>query len=105
MKRSENINQEVVNNITRFGGDLDEERPVDFFLYFPSEYAAVQVEVELINLRFYTEVRYDELTEDWGLFANKKMNVTTERLEDIGNWMEQLANKYGGQYDGWGTVI
>lgn len=105
MKRPENIDREVVNNITQYGGDLEEERPVDFYLYFPTEHAAVMVEVELINLRFYTEVKFNEYSDDWSLYANKKMRVTTERLEDLGNWMETLAEKHGGNYDGWGTVV
>ncbi len=105
MKRPENLDAAVVQNITKFGGDLEEERGVEFFLYFPTEFDAVMVEVELINLRFYTQVRFNDFSDDWFLYANKKMEVSIERLEDIGNWMEQLAEKNGGEYDGWGTII
>lgn len=58
MSRPKEIDKKVVENIIRFGGDLEEVRPVDFFFYFPNEFAASQVETKLMNLGFETNVRY-----------------------------------------------
>lgn len=105
MSRPQQIDEKVVENIIRFGGDIEKERTVDFFFYFPTEYAATQVEVELINLGFYTKVYFFEPSEQWSLNANKKMKVSAERLYEIGVWMEKIAEEQGGEYDGWGTEI
>jgi len=105
MKRPKNIDKAVVDNITTHGGDLEKARYVDFFLYFKNEYDATCVEIELINLGFKTEVNQNSYDNKWGCYAHKKMIVTTERLIDIGDWLEALAEKYNGIYDGWGTEI
>lgn len=105
MSRPKEIDAKVVENIIRFGGDLDEERPVDFFFYFPTEYAATQVEVKLINLGFDTNVYQLEQNEQWSLTANKKMQVSTERIYEISLWFEQIAEEKEGEYDGWGAPI
>lgn len=105
MSRPKEIDAKVVENIIRFGGDIEKERPVDFFFYFPSEHAATQVEVQLINLRFNTDVHYFEPNEKWSLTANKKMQVSTERIYEISLWFEKIAEAQGGEYDGWGAPI
>lgn len=105
MSRPKEIDEKVVENIVRFGGDIDKERPVDFFFYFPSELAATQVEVKLINLGFYTDVRYFKRNKNWSLTANKKMQVSTERIYEISLWFEKIAEEQGGEYDGWGAPI
>jgi len=105
MNRPENIDKKVINNIKLLGGDLSKERPVEFFLYFPTELQGVRAEVEMMNLQFYTELRFDKKQDYWHLFATKNMVVETERLVSISNWLEALAKKHGGQYDGWGTMV
>lgn len=105
MTRPKEIDAKVVENIIRFGGDIEKERPVDFFFYFPSEHAATQVEVQLINLGFNTDVHYFEPNEKWSLTANKKMQVSTERIYEISLWFEKVAEEQGGEYDGWGAPI
>lgn len=105
MSRPKEIDEKVVENIVRFGGDIEKERPVDFFFYFPSELAATQVEVKLINLGFDTDVYQLKQNERWSLTANKKMQVSTERIYEISLWFENIAEEQGGEYDGWGAPI
>lgn len=105
MSRPKEIDEKVIENIIRFGGDIDKERPVDFFFYFPSEHAAIQIEVKLINLGFDTNVYYLESNESWSLTAHKKMQVSTERIYEISLWFEKISKEQGGEYDGWGAPI
>lgn len=101
MKRPNNIDRFVVEKIFRLGGNPQKMRSVDFFLYFPTELDATNVETELINLQFETEVNNNQ----WCCHANKKMIVIEERLVDIGNWLENLAQINNGKYDGWGSEV
>ena len=105
MKRPKGIDKAAIQNITKLGGDLDRKRHVDFFIYFPTENDAVNAEVELINLQFETFVNKSPFDNKWCCSASKKMIVSSERLEDIGNWLEKLAEKNNGNYDGWGTEV
>lgn len=105
MKRPEGIDKKVIEKITECGGDLNKKRHVDFFLYFETEYDAVIVETELMNLGFRTEVSQSSYNEKWGCYAHKKMVVTEKRLIEISKWFESLAQKNNGEYDGWGTEI
>ncbi len=105
MSRPKEIDEKVVENIVRFGGDIDKERVVDFFFYFPSEHAATQVEVKLINLGFETNVYYFDPNEKLSLTANKKMQVSAERIYEASLWFEKIAEEQGGEYDGWGAPI
>ena len=105
MKGSNNIDKKVVDSITKFGGNVEKARHVDFFLYFNNEYDATCVEIELKNLGFETEVNKNSYNDTWGCYAHKKMKVATGRIIDIGNWLEVLAKKHNGIYDGWGSEI
>ncbi|MEP0006537.1 MAG: ribonuclease E inhibitor RraB [Balneola sp.] len=105
MKRPKGIDKSVIQKITKLGGDLDRKRHVDFFMYFPTEIDAVNAEVELINLQFETFVNKSPFDNKWCCNASKKMIVSSERLEDIRNWLEKLTEKNNGNYDGWGTEV
>lgn len=105
MTRPKKVDKHVVDNIVRFGGDLEEERPVDFFFYFPSEYAATQVEIKLINLGFNTNVKYFDYNSNWLLRAVKTMRVSTDRIYELSLWLTKVAEEQGGEYDGWGAPI
>lgn len=105
MKRPPGIDKRVVDVLTSLGSDPNREHPVEFFLYFPEEYQAYAVAAELSNLSFNTIVSYSENGDDWLCFAVKALKPTTDRLVELGNWMEELAEKYNGHYDGWGTPV
>ncbi|MCP9291686.1 ribonuclease E inhibitor RraB [Gracilimonas sediminicola] len=105
MSRPKEIDAKVVEHIIRFGGDIDKEKPVDFFFYFPTEYAASQVEVKLLNLGFSTDLHYLDKNKKWSLSANKIMKISTDRIYELGLWFNKIAEEQGGEYDGWGAPI
>lgn len=100
MNHPDDIDLFEVERIFDLSGDSKKVRYVDFFLYFPTELDATNVEIELINLQFETEVNKNLYNNQWCCHANKKMVATEERLVDIGNWLEHLAEVNNGKYDG-----
>lgn len=100
-----NIDREVIKNMKRLDTNMQSEREAAFFFYFPDEYLAHHAATALTNLQFETEVSYSEHGTEWLCLASKPMIVTTERLIGLRNWMETLAEKYDGNYDGWETTI
>jgi regulator of RNase E activity RraB len=100
-----NIDREVIKNMRLWNSDIESEREVAFYFYFPEEYQAHHAAAKLINLQFETVVSYSEYGDHWLCLATKSMAVSTERLSDLRNWMVELAKKYDGKYDGWETAI
>jgi hypothetical protein len=105
MSRPKETDAKAVEQIIRFGGDIDKEKPVDFFFYFPTEYAASQVEVKLLNLGFRTDLHYLDKNKKWSLSANKVMKISTDRIYELSLWFNKVAEEQGGEYDGWGAPI
>lgn len=106
MKNPKGIDRLALSNLEEeLGFTLEGEKPVDFYFYFPEEYQAHHAAAELINLQFDTEVSFSEYGNQWLCLANKKMNITSRRLVDLRSWMEDFAERLGGEYDGWGTMI
>lgn len=105
MKVSKKTITKLMKYIARLGGDLTKSREVEFFLYFPSEFEAVQAEVEIFNLQFHTHLKFVADSDEWLCLATKNLLVSTDRLIDISLWMDELAMRFGGHYEGWGTKI
>ena len=87
------------------GFEKESIQPVDFFMYFPEKYQAYSTAAELFNLQFQVSVSYSESSEDWLCLATKPLKPTSERMNDLGNFLEKLALAYDGDYDGWGTPV
>lgn len=105
MKRPKGVDDAVIKNLNRIGDNLEEERNVDFYLYFDLEHEAYAVGTELAKYLFKTNISYTSFSNQWLLLASKTMMVTTSRLIEIGNWMEELAAQNDGNYDGWETMV
>ncbi len=95
----------AVNNLKVLGSDNQKAQPVEFFLYFPSEWDAYIVMSQLMNLQFSTSVQYSKEFDQWLCLAQKEIIPTTERLIEMGDFLEKLATGNNGNYDGWGTAV
>jgi hypothetical protein len=95
----------AVDNIKALGGDTEKEQPVEFFLYFPTEWDACVAKSCLMNLQFSTSIHYSESSDNWLCLAKKKIKPTSARLMELGNFFEQLAVGNNGNYDGWETPV
>lgn len=106
MKKPEKVDQWAVNNLeNELGFTLEDNRSVHFYFYFPEEYQAHHAAASLANLQFETEINYSDYSNDWLCLATKQINMTSDRLSGLRNWMEKLAQRNGGKYDGWETMI
>lgn len=105
MKRPEHVDRFALQNLRQLGVELEGERPVDFYFYFPEEYQAYHAAAALTNFRFDTEISYSKYGDRWLCLATKKIHMTSGRLMDLRSWMEDLAERNGGEYDGWETMI
>lgn len=105
MDGKSNIDKIALSKLSKFIGDGLETRTVDFYLYFPTQLDATLAEVELLNLQFRCTVNECGYSKQWVCSASKKMEVSAKRLSEIRKWMEQLATKYHGAFDGWGMEV
>lgn len=105
MSDRKKADQTAITHFKALGGDSQQDHPVEFFLYFTTEWDAYVVAAQLMNLQFSTTVDYTKNSDQWLCLATKKMTPTTERLLELGNDMERIANSNNGDYDGWGTPV
>lgn len=101
----EEANKATTNNFHALGGDINKAHPMEFFLYFPTEWDAYVAASQLMNLQFNTSVNYSDQSDEWLCLASKKVKPNSERLVEMGNFLEKLATGNNGNYDGWGTIV
>lgn len=105
MSHRKQPDQGNIDSFIELGGDVQEEYPVEFFLYFPSEWDAYVATSQLMNLQFATSVHYFKSADEWLCLATKEIKPTSERLTELTHFMETLADGNNGNYDGWGTRV
>jgi len=96
---------EVIAQLREAGSDLSKPHPVEFFLYFPTEEAAGRAQSRLADRGFTVEVEQAEQGPDWVALARRLMVPTEAELVQIREELNALAEREGGQYDGWGTPV
>lgn len=101
----EQADKAAVKNFEMWAGNPRENHPVEFFLYFSTEWDAYVVKSQLMNLQFSTSVQYSNYSDQWLCLATKEISPTSERLIELGNFFEELASAHNGNYDGWGTPV
>jgi len=60
---------------------------------------------QLMNLQFSTSVQYSKGSDQWLCLAQKEVTPITERLTQLGDFLDKLAASNKGNYDGWGTAV
>lgn len=105
MAQRKQKDQTAVYDFEAFNDNVQKDLPVEFFLYFPTEWDAYIATSQLVNLQFSTSVHYSKSADEWLCLATKEIEPTSERLTELGSFMETLANGNNGNYDGWGTPV
>lgn len=105
MSQGEKADQAVLDNLEILGSDTGEDHPVEFFLYFPTEWKAYTTATQLINLQFEVNVSFSEYSGDWLCLAIKEIEPSSDRIHELRNFLENLAQSNDGKYDGWGTPV
>ena len=103
----------VLRRLKELGSNLKKPHKVDYFLYFPSEEqarsAASEIEKEGFTFRverapmpWWKRLFSKPL---WGCYANKIIVPDEDAIVEISGWLDGIAERFNGEYDGWGTEV
>jgi hypothetical protein len=99
------IDAAVVALIEKRGPGLSKPCPINFYLYFSSEEAALKSAMELRKMDFSAEVVPSAGSKNWLCLASRAMIPEPSRLVDLRSAMVVIAMRYEGEYDGWEAEI
>lgn len=105
MSSREKAEDAALQKLHALGSAPDQNHPMEFFLYFPTEWDAYVAASQLLNLQFKTSVNYSDHSDEWLCLATKEVKPSSERLVELGDFLDKLAAGNNGNYDGWGTVV
>lgn len=96
----------VIAQLKAAGSNLSRPHPMEFFLYFPSEAAAVRASQRIATRGFRTGVRpAADGGARWLVLAGKDLVPLERTLLDIRREFSTIAAAEGGDYDGWGSTV
>lgn len=99
------LDESVLIQLKKAGSDLSKPHKIEFFLYFPSQTAAEQAELQIRERGFEVEARQAAEGTDWICIATKTMIPDLANLQQIRRDFDSLSAAAGGDYDGWGTPV
>ena len=105
--KTNNPNEAVINLLKNSHTDLSKRRPIDFYLYFPTEEKARKADAILTCLGFEVECSQSTWKQDnnWLCLATRKIRPDVGTLTLTGNTLERVAYRLDGYYDGWETML
>jgi Uncharacterized protein conserved in bacteria, COG3076 len=78
---------------------------VEHFLYFPRRRWAQQAARQLRHLGYEVEVSESATEGSWLVLARCQMLPTEEDIDTVAEQLRELAEAFGGEYDGWGMDV
>ena len=100
-----NSDQAALDSLRDAGSDLTKIHPFDFYLYHDKESGARQICGALNAQGFQVEVREGAVQGEWLCLASLSFVPSIQKLSDLKSTFEDLISIYGGEYDGWETVV
>jgi len=99
--------QSVLRNLQNAGDNLTKPRQVDHWLYFPTKAKRKECRIELTksNFKIENEVNNKEGNLPFSLQISRIDYVDIDSIYPITSKLRVLAQKYGGEYDGWETSV
>lgn len=106
LKKSADPDAKVLVQLAKHGSDLAKVHEPDFALIIPSKKGALQAAATLKKRGFSVRVDRDE-SPDKGFWvvATREMTLELSILQKLSIEMQELAEEYDGDYDGWGAEI
>jgi hypothetical protein len=95
----------TLERLREAGSDLSKPHPFDFYFYHPDQTGAQQLCGALVQDGFDTIVTDSAAGDDWLCLASLTMLPTLENLTKLNARFEALIAEYGGEYDGWETMV
>jgi hypothetical protein len=100
-----NSDQATLDQLREAGSDLSKPHPFDFYLYHPEQSGAEQLCSALRSDGFQVSVQESAIGDDWLCLASFTMYPTIENLTELDTTFARLIDQYGGEYDGWETLV
>jgi len=102
---SADSDQAALDSLREAGSDFTKVHPFDFYLYHPDQSGAEQICVQLRAQGFQISVSEGAVPGEWLCLASLSFIPSIEKLSELQDVFEALINQYGGEYDGWETII
>jgi len=93
----------VIAQLIAVGANLAMPRPVDFFLYFPTEAAARQAGDRVAGETREVTVQPAASGPTWLVQVVETMVVDLDTMHARTDEFESVSRELGGEYDGWGA--
>jgi hypothetical protein len=93
--------REVIQALARAGADLSQPRDVRHYLYVPNEKIATFLGPLIERIGFSVETSPEAEGTRWLILISGTAMVTEDEIAAFRETFEGLAQKAGGEYDGW----
>jgi hypothetical protein len=93
--------REVIDALRQAGADLAQPRDVRHYLYVPNEKIATFLGPRIEQIGYTVETRPEAEGRRWLILISSLAMVTEEEIALSRKTFEGLAEKAGGEYDGW----
>jgi len=94
----------VIEALKNNGSDVTKPHDIDFFLDFDSFESAASV-AQAMDKEGFNVKMYKNEDGTYTIEAKKKVVPSLSNMTGITNHLNSLTEKYGGNYDGWGTEV
>jgi regulator of RNase E activity RraB len=98
---SEDADRQVIEALRQAGADLSQPRDVRHYLYVPNEKIATLLGPRIEQIGFTVDTRPEAEGSRWLILISGTAMVTAEEIASFRKTFEALAEKAGGEYDGW----
>jgi regulator of RNase E activity RraB len=97
--------QTALDSLRDAGSDFSKIHPFDFYIYHNNQSGAQKICEELELDGFQVSVQEGATEGDWLCLARLKFIPSIEKLSELQVVFEDLIAKFGGEYDGWETIV
>ena len=97
--------QDTLDALMEAGSDFTKEHPFDFYIYHMNKADAQRICAQLEAEGFLGTVREGALGDEWLCLARINFKPSIVRITEISAKIEALISEFGGEYDGWETIV
>ena len=101
----EQSDQAAIDSLREGGSDFSKAHPFDFYLYHTNKAGAQRLFGDLADQGFTTSVQEGALDGEFLCLAWLIFVPSAEMLVQVSELFEEIIAIYGGEYDGWDTVV
>ncbi|WP_306521022.1 ribonuclease E inhibitor RraB [Rheinheimera sp.] len=109
MENWQEFTDDTINALLEDGSDPDAEYTIEHHFYHPDFAKLEKVAVEVFKLGFEVtdaeEVEFEDGGSAWVFDAIREQSLDAANITADAIKLEQLAQKFGVEYDGWGTYF